>query len=171
MSRTRDALAASLLAGAVGAALVACLGDQATARTTPVTPDRASFGVVAQAVVHRCGSLDCHGSTYRNLRVYGNEGMRLAAGDLPLTPALTTAAEISEDFVSIVGLEPELMAEVVSSGGAQPERLSLVRKARGSEVHKGGSVVTPGDDWDNCVTSWLASATDTAACVRAAPPL
>jgi hypothetical protein len=42
-----------------------------------------------------------------------------------------------------------------------------VRKARGTEAHKGGQLITPGDDQDKCITSWLAGATDTTSCVNA----
>ena len=70
----------------------------------------------------------------------------------------------------MVGLEPEVMSAVVSQGGAQPERLTLVRKARGTEAHKGGSLMNAGDDRDVCLTSWLAGKTDTVACAKVQPP-
>jgi hypothetical protein len=55
----------------------------------------------------------------------------------------------------------------VASGGAQPERLTFVRKARGVENHKGGHLWQVGDPADVCVTSWLAGRTDQASCKTA----
>jgi hypothetical protein len=133
-------------------------------------PDRASFPEVAQVLVRHCGTLDCHGTRGRNLRLYGNEGLRWAASDRPLEPACTTSDEIAQDYDSLVGLEPEVMNAVVGDMGIRPERLTLVRKARGSEDHKGGAPWQTGDDADRCLSSWLASETDTDACLRALPP-
>jgi hypothetical protein len=149
--------------------LAACAAPASDGRVTAMVPDRESFAVVAQVLVRHCGSLDCHGSAFRNLRVYGNEGLRLDARDRPLQPACTTAAEVEEDYQSAVGLEPEVMSAVVADGGAHPERLTLIRKARGTEHHKGGAPIHTGDDADRCLTSWLASQTDRAACLRAFP--
>jgi hypothetical protein len=42
-----------------------------------------------------------------------------------------------------------------------------VRKARGTESHKGGPIWSTGDDSDTCLTSWLAGLTDASACERA----
>jgi hypothetical protein len=56
------------------------------------------------------------------------------------------------------------MSDVVKSGGANPERLTFYRKARGLEEHKGGTIVQAGDPQDTCITSWLASHVDVAAC-------
>lgn len=150
--------------------LGACAVPAADERVMILVPDRTSFAPVAQMLVHHCGTLDCHGEVHRNLRLYGNEGLRLAPTDRPLMPAWTTDDEVAQDYASVVGLEPEVMTAVVADGGEQPERLTLVRKARGSEHHKGGSVIDAGDDADACLTSWLASNTNTAACTRAVPP-
>ena len=154
---------------AAASLLAACAAPASDGRVTAMVPDRESFAVVAQVLVRHCGSLDCHGSAYRNLRVYGNESLRLDANDRPLQPPCTTAAEVEEDYNSAAGLEPEVMSAVVADGGAHPERLTLIRKARGTEHHKGGSPIHTGDDADRCLTSWLASQTDRAACLRAFP--
>jgi hypothetical protein len=134
-----------------------------------LVPERASFAPVAQVLVRHCGTLDCHGEVHRNLRIYGNEGLRWASTARPLMPACTTADEVEQDYASVVGLEPEVMSAVVADGGERPERLTLIRKARGTEHHKGGGLFQTGDDADTCLTSWLASETDTAACLRALP--
>ncbi len=156
------ALATSLLA----AALTACSAPDPNATTTLVAPDRASFDSVQAFLDHRCGTLDCHGTRYRNLRIWGHDGMRLAFGDVP-GAAPTTEAEVDATYVAVVALEPEIMAAVVADQGANPERLTLVRKARGTEKHAGGAIVVPGDVRDVCITSWLASATDETACAAA----
>ena len=137
------------------------------ARVTETPPDRASFPLVADLLVHRCGTLDCHGQTSRNMRLYGSLGLRLAPGDRPVSKGTTTSAEYDEDFASVIGLEPDVMTAVVTQGGAQPERLTFVRKARGAENHKGGTLWSAGDAQDRCVTSWLAGATDVADCTAA----
>ena len=58
------------------------------------------------------------------------------------------------------------MSQVVDDHhGEHPELLTFVRKARGTEAHKGGTLITPGDDQDVCITSWLAGH-DRSDCVR-----
>lgn len=159
------------------AALFLCLGSVAAAGACLASPDarigiqgpdRAQFDSVERLLEHRCGSLDCHGQTGRNLRVWGCEGMRLDANDTPQCRRTggkdTTAAEIDATYRSLVGLEPAVMTAVVQGKGAHPEWLTFVRKARGDESHKGGALWVPGDAQDRCVTSWLAGATDTSAC-------
>jgi hypothetical protein len=94
--------------------------------------------------------------------------MRLNPNDVPgciLLP--TTPAEHTATYRSLVGLEPETMSEVVEGHGTQPELLTFVRKARGTETHKGGQLITPGDVQDTCIVSWLAGETDVSACIQA----
>ena len=142
----------------------ACSTPDTGARVDPVGPDKTTFGPVAQMLERRCGSLDCHGETHRNMRLYGYGGLRRAP---TMTPEQDmTAAETDADYDSVIALEPEKMADVVRERGTFPDRLTLVRKGRGTEDHKGGTRITPGDDADICLTTWLASATNTAACLR-----
>ncbi len=161
------------LACALGAAL-ACSTPATDGRVTPKEPpnDDASFRPVADMLVHRCGSLDCHGTVYRNLRLYGREGLRRSADASPtvVVGSVTSPEEYAEDYASVVGLEPEATGQVVAEGGAAPERLTLVRKGRGQEAHKGGALMSVGDDRDRCLVSWLAGRTDTAACKSAVDP-
>ncbi len=129
------------------------------------------FGIVSDFLDHRCGSLDCHGQTGRNLRIWGCEGMRLDPHALPICNVpqggtQTTPAEHQATYRSLVGLEPAVMSEVVDGHGAHPELLTFVRKARGLEAHKGGALITPGDDQDVCITSWLSGQTDSNACAN-----
>ena len=148
------------------ASLASCNVPESDARFDPTLPDRDMFRDVAPVLAQTCGTLDCHGSSSRNLRVYGSEGLRLAASDRPLSPPCTTPAEIDEDYESVVDLEPEVMSAVVGDRGAHPERLTLVRKARGLESHKGGTLFREGDDPDLCLTSWLASQVRADVCDR-----
>ncbi|HEX4514457.1 MAG TPA: hypothetical protein VH054_12995 [Polyangiaceae bacterium] len=147
--------------------VIACSFPSSTDTNAVTVPDRATFPPVADLLGKRCGTLDCHGSAYRNLRVYGSLGLRLAPSDRPLSKGQTTTDEYDADFESIVGLEPELMSDVVTAGGASPDRLTFVRKARGTEAHKGGSLMQAGDPEDACITSWLAGHTDAAGCAAA----
>jgi hypothetical protein len=147
--------------------VVACTLPSSTNTNPEIVPDRATFPPVADLLEKRCGTLDCHGSAYRNMRVYGSLGLRLAPNDRPLAKGQTTAQEYDADFDSIVALEPELTSAVVTAGGASPERLTFVRKARGTEHHKGGSLMQAGDPEDTCITSWLAGRTDVADCTSA----
>jgi hypothetical protein len=167
MIRPSHAAPAVIAFASALALLAACISPDG--RTAERVPDRASFADVAALLVHRCGTLDCHGQATRNLRLYGSEGLRLSSADRPLAPLCSTSAEIDEDFASVVGLEPEVMTAIVAEHGAQPERLTMVRKARGLESHKGGTLMPAGDDEDTCITSWLAGQTRTDACARALP--
>jgi hypothetical protein len=153
---------------------VACTAPPDDARVGIVAPDRATFPPVGLLLDHRCGSLDCHGARTRNLQIYGCEGLRLgdaAPGCRNASGIDTTVDEHDATFRSLVALEPAVMTAVVQGKGQNPELLTFVRKARGTEAHKGGTLITPGDDQDVCITSWLAGAggTDAAtdACARA----
>jgi hypothetical protein len=158
------------LAGVLCAA-AACSTAPSDARIGIDVPDRTQFPPVADYLDHRCGSLDCHGNAQRNLIMWGNEGLRLVNPDASIPPVpgggRTTVAEYDASFRSLVGLEPTLMSEVVAGHGAHPEVLTFVRKARGEEHHKGGQLITPGDDQDVCIASWLAGATDMDKCASA----
>ena len=70
----------------------------------------------------------------------------------------------------MVGLEPELMNEVVAGGGMSPALLTFYRKPTGIEHHKGGVLIASGDDQDNCILSWLAGSVDKTACAAAIDP-
>jgi hypothetical protein len=164
-----------LVAAIVGArATASCATTPANQRITIDAPfsSEASFGPVANFLDHRCGSLDCHGNTARNLVIWGCEGLRLEPYDAPICGRAqggraTTPDEHQATYRSLVGLEPTVMSEVVASHGQDPDLLTFVRKARGEEAHKGGALIMPGDDQDVCITSWLAGATDTIACASA----
>lgn len=167
-SRARGLGSGFALAIAVGAIGACADVPKPDDRLEIVGPDRASFPPVEDLLVARCGTVDCHGSPFRNLKLYGRDGLRLDPRDEP-GGLPTTAAETDATYRAVVRLEPEPMAAVVREAGRAPERLSIVRKARGAERHKGLALWAPGDDADRCLTSWLAGATDVDACRRAAP--
>jgi hypothetical protein len=132
------------------------------------------FKPVAEMMVRRCGTLDCHGQIGRNLRIYGKEGLRLDPdGSLGLVSGLqpTTGQEVLADYRSVVGLEPELIAQVWGPTGADFSTLTLIRKARGVESHKGGVVTLDAngnpDHADNCLTIWLSAKDPTTECTAA----
>ncbi len=155
---------------ALGAGLV--LGcDDSSARVDPATAiGGPAFRPVAQVVLDRCGSLDCHGSKYRNMRLFGFGSSRWPPDHLPDAPD-TTQEEVDRVYEAIVALEPDLIRTVVAEGGREPERLTFVRKARGAEAHKGGQRVVVGDPADVCITSWLQGAIDEERCRSAVPRL
>jgi hypothetical protein len=160
----RGLLAISLLAGcAVPAADGA---DPSGVAQGSLVPDQAGFRALHDALMPNCATLDCHGDEARNLRLYGGRGLRL---DPEANPAdgSTTEREYAASYRAIALLEPDALSAVLRDHGRNPERLSLVRKPRGLERHGGHTVMVPRDDLDRCVTSWLASRTDTAACSRA----
>jgi hypothetical protein len=64
----------------------------------------------------------------------------------------------------VISLEPERLADVWRNGGEGAGELTLVRKARGREAHKGGSVLLPGSPGDRCLLSWLSRALDEPSC-------
>ena len=94
--------------------LAACSIPPSDAQYTPqALPDQGSFPPVAQLLVVRCGSLECHGTPARNLRLYGSAGLRWSSGYRPLVPPCDTQDEVAQDYESVVGLEPETMLYLV----------------------------------------------------------
>ena len=168
-------VALALATGATG--LVACSSPDAGARVDAGGPDRAQFATVLPVLGRRCGSLECHGSPYRNMRLYGFGGLRLpgkAGGDAgfiatpdPQGPEIPLDTEVTASYEAVVGLEPEIMRQVVAAKGAGSDRLTFVRKGRGDEDHKGLKRYCRGDSADVCIQSWLAGGVDADACGRA----
>jgi hypothetical protein len=167
MSRSGD-LARALGALLSAASIAGCVelspgpGD----RVEIVAPPEDTFPPLGLFLIHRCGSLDCHGAPARDLRLYGQAGERLDPMAVPGSGP-TTMAELEADYRSVATLEPELMAAVVKEHGAHPERLTLVRKPFGLEDHAGGTLMKAGDDQAKCLLSWLSENLDMAACQSA----
>lgn len=167
---SRLALIMACSSFALAAAVAACNASRTgeSAQDAPFdAPDRLAFPRVLDALERRCGTLDCHGDPGRNMRLYTGSGLRLGKMDIPGESA-TTDAEYNASYWSVVGLEPEIMSAVVADGGERPERLTMVRKARGTEYHKPGAILEIGEPADRCLTSWLASKLDEEACKTAA---
>jgi hypothetical protein len=134
---------------------IACSAPDTAARVDPVGPDATTFPPVSLVLSRRCGSIDCHGSRYRNLRIYGYGGLRLRVDDRPDTPTTTTPEEAQATYDAVIALEPELMRDIVLAKGSGADRLTLVRKGRADEDHKGGKLIMRGDDADTCLMGWL----------------
>ena len=152
----------------LGLTVTSCV---AAVAPTPVdlelmVPRRGGFEDVADAVQPSCGTLDCHGQATRNLRLFGGRGLRLDQADTSAVGP-TTPAEYDASYWAVVALEPEVIAAVVQDGGRAPERLLLIRKARGTTRHKGGTLMSPGDNLDNCLTEWLKGSIAVDACQAA----
>ncbi len=153
-------------------AMIACsaVDPDATSHIKGPTFDDQSdnFRPVSAVVERRCGTLDCHGAPARPLRIYGQYGLRKPidepdAGYFSGGLAPTSAAELLDNYRSMVGLEPEIMVGVIKEE-REPEALTLIRKPRLLEKHKGGLVWNKGDDGDACVLNWLTGKGDTVPC-------
>jgi hypothetical protein len=150
--------------------VIACANTDEGRVNAETAPSGDAFRPVAQVLVDRCGSLDCHGSKYRNMHLWGFGSSRIDASALPDSPE-TTSDEVDLDYQAVVSLEPDRFREVIADGGRNPERLTFFRKGQLMEAHKGGQRIVPGDPADVCVRSWLASSVDAAACKAAVPRL
>lgn len=173
----RPGIVVLVIAATLGVA-AACSSFDPNALTGVVGPDYNQFkgrlpdgGLttgVSPVLEKRCGTLDCHGQVGRGLRLYGQFGLRFVddASDVPGLQS-TTETEHEADYQSVIGLQPELMTEVVQ-GNAPPDALLLLRKPLQLERHEGGPVIVTGDFAYTCITSWLAGQTDYASCGSAA---
>jgi hypothetical protein len=141
---------------------------QAGRLTETQLPSRADFPVVSAALQRRCATLDCHGQVGRNLRLYGFGGLRLSTPEAPIADPIvdpTTSPELDSSYASTIGLEPEALWRVLAQG-ADPNELSLIRKTRGIEKHKGGQLAREGDLLDRCIVLWLTGHADQDPCQR-----
>lgn len=154
----------------VGRSLLACspsLDQQASDQKTQLeAPSRSDFPPVSDALQLRCATLDCHGQVGRNLRIYGYAGLRLDPKQSPLDFP-TSDAEYVASYDSVVGLEPERLSHVVARR-ADPNSLTMIRKARGVEHHKGGQQMHEGDALDRCIVLWLQDKFDINPCLDVA---
>ena len=139
--------------------------------STRASPGSFRAAGVSRVFEKRCGSLDCHGNSARNMRIYSSQGLRLP-NDAGVGPGAgdTTLDEISANYQSILTLEPEETNKVILGG--DPYKLLVVKKPLELEKHKGGQTIRRGDDAERCIVSWLEEDTttpvDQAACERAA---
>ncbi len=150
--------ASLLIAGALVLAS-GCNGPTGNDRHVIDLPAPETFAPVADMLGGHCGSLDCHGSSARAFRVYSVNGLRLNPSDVCGLGSVTPDEQVAT-YYSFIGVEPELTAQVIKEGGARPERLTVIRKARGSEHHKGGAAIHRNGTADQCFTRWLAGNLD-----------
>jgi len=173
MTRAVFAMFAALCAAAIVALGVACSSFDQSAVTEVTGPDFGEFSITngigadgatnagVDAVLElRCGSLDCHGQMGRALRIFSQNGLRLIAADAANLPGVqpTTQTELVANYQAVIGLQPELMTEVVQ-GNAPPTALLLLRKPLQLERHKGGPVIVQGSNAYDCIVSWLGGPT------------
>jgi hypothetical protein len=163
--KSRAALIACSIT-AIAAAACSTPEDGKIAALGPSGPVAGQAWEVGDAVLRTCGTLECHGTKLRNLRVYGYGSLREDPATLPGTGA-TTDKEYQLTYRAIVGLEPEIMSAVTQEKRGS-SRLSLVRKGRGLDNHKGANRMPAGGPMERCLLSWLLSQTDSAACQEAA---
>jgi hypothetical protein len=135
----------------------------------PCGPGGADFQPVSAVLEKRCGTLDCHGSTFRPLRIYGQTGLRLPvpperwnnsfggyAGYSTGGGVKTTPDELVANYQGAVLLEPEIMT-LVMDRQVYPEELTLMRKPRLLEKHKGGQIFDAKSAGYICMTNWLSA--------------
>jgi hypothetical protein len=140
--------------------------------STRASPGSFRANGVSTLIEKRCGSLDCHGSPARNMRIYSARGLRLPndAGILPGTGD-TTQDETTANYQSLLTVEPEATNKVIADNG-DPYSLLIVKKPLEIEKHKGGAVIRRGDDAERCIVSWLKEDSlapiDKGACTNAA---
>ena len=145
-----------------------CISDEDRGPELNACPSDADFPIVSQLVERRCGTLDCHGDGSRSFRVYGQYGLRLPKDNpepeyKPGGLIGTTDDERFANLHSACALEPEEMAAVVA-GKEDVDTLTLVRKPRLEEAHKGGRLFPKDGPGDKCLTSWLKGKVDTGQC-------
>jgi hypothetical protein len=140
-----------------GAVLAAGCLDGPDAEQEFLCPDHDVFvQYVSPLLERRCGTLDCHGNSLRPMSFYGELGLRHPLENNVAGGAATTQREADANYRSLCSVEPEKISAVAQDpGGQSVNKLLLVRKARGTEGHKGGKVFEPFDDADLCVVGWL----------------
>jgi len=151
----------------LAAVTLACSGPSSDETWSPTVPPPESFPPVGEVLGVHCGTLDCHGSLERNLRIYGIYGLRLAQDGVTGFGS-TTEAAYRATYDAIVAIQPEVLSAIVKDGGRNPERWIVITKGRGAEVHVGEDRLPMGSDGDRCLTSWLAGPADETACLNAA---
>jgi hypothetical protein len=164
-------------------AAAACVSVPDTTRQTYVGPLSngqtlaPDFNLYAPAVDDylgkRCATLDCHGQIGRPLRLFSQNGLRaFDASDNGYFPYVSGKSAMSDDerrqnYLAVIGLEPETMTQVIAGGGADPLKLLLLKKPLLYEGHKGGQVmIDTSDPGFKCIASWLANALDADACTK-----
>ena len=170
----RNLIVANLAAIALSASLVGCLTDTDLGTAQPRCAPLENFRVVNNMLERRCGTLDCHGDLARPFIVFGQNGLRRPGGqelandrDAYFTGGVepTLDYEVQGTYQSACGLEPEKMDAVVK-GAEAPESLTLIRKPRLDEKHKGGRLWNGGTvKGDRCLVAWVSGTVEAEPCI------
>jgi hypothetical protein len=147
----RASLWSALLTVAV--AVSACSGPaESTYAITP--PSREAFPPVGDVLEAHCGTIDCHGTLARNMRIYGIYGLRFdpkgVTGRLSTTPA-----EYDATYEAVVSIEPERLSDIVRNQGKGIDDWIVLAKGRGVQHHKGGTQLVKGQPADLCIVAWV----------------
>jgi len=149
--------------------------------------DIETFPPVSNLLEKRCGTLDCHGSLARPLRLYGRDGLRLLSAEEIADSDLaqenntvsggksTTDGEFTLNWRSLCGLEPEKMT-AVQRGDLPASELMVLRKPLGAEIdggerHKGGQLFNLGGEGYDCLENWIVEGEVTEDCTNATADL
>lgn len=162
------------------ASLFACIGceGEGVPVAVPCGPLE-EFSPVSLVLERRCGTLDCHGSLARPLRIYSGNGLRLGTLEEINDPGLaqgnetvpggraTSPEEFEANWRSVCGLEPEKTVRVIT-GEIPPEELMVLRKPLLLEDHKGAQLFLEGDPGATCLSCWFRGfPTDVVECLDA----
>jgi hypothetical protein len=172
VNRTRwsAAFAATAWMTAAGALTLtnACSSPDPGAITPLALPDKNQFITqgVSAFMEKRCGALDCHGQVGRPLRIYSATGLRKNDGpDGARDTRGTQPDEQSDNYYSVVGLEPEAISISRLTEGQYTDFLLLLKPLgiEGKGVrHKGGPVLRSTDSGFECMIQWISGVADNA---------
>lgn len=160
------ALSPLALGLALGGLALSCSAGATPPGEPGKIPDFASYKEtgVGKMLEARCGTLDCHGSIVRPLRIYSTNGLRKAiTDDGQRAKGATTAEEEADNYLSVIGLEPELMATAFAT--KKFDNVQLLLKPLGIEKgirHKGGAIFDASQDDDGwqCLLGWVVAGAD-----------
>jgi hypothetical protein len=169
-----QAVRAAMTSGLVAAAVVSssCAIPSGASNAGDV-PDQKSFldNDVSAFMEARCGGLDCHGQVGRPLRIYSSTGLRKTANkDGTRNASPTTDDEKKDNYIAVVGLEPENLALCYATKGADFSTFQLLKKPLdivGQGIrHKGGPVLraTENDPGWQCLYGWASGKVDKSQC-------
>ena len=147
----------------VALAVAACSGPNANDKTTLVVPDESMWVPVSDVLEVRCGTLDCHGSPYRDFRLFGHYGQRASSMDVT-GQGSTQDPEYHRNYLSIISIDPEAMNSLVTKHGQGFDHWIIVTKGTNAEHHKGGERMKKGDESYACLLSWITGMTDMTMC-------
>jgi hypothetical protein len=149
-----------IFVGVSALALAGCIEEQA--QVDNACPSEQDWPIVSQMLERRCGTLDCHGDASRPLLLHGRNGKRLSSSG-QVGESGTSAAEYAANRLSVCGVEPEKMSDVVA-GEEDLLTLTVIRKPILDEAHKGGRVFLQTSPGFLCFSSWIEGSVDVDSC-------